>query len=68
MQYFHDHASFASIVSLNPSPVVELSGTVGAQGVAIGAEAGFDTASGNFTKYSVGLGLAKPDYNVSVLL
>ncbi|XP_020101050.1 mitochondrial outer membrane protein porin 5-like [Ananas comosus] len=68
VQYFHDHASFASIVALNPSPVVELSGTVGAQGIAIGAEAGFDTSSGNFTKYSVGLGLAKPDYNVSVLL
>lgn len=68
LQYLHHHATLASVVALKQSPVVELSATVGAQGIAFGAEAGFDTASGVFTKYSAGIGLRKPDYNASVIL
>ncbi|OAY85833.1 Mitochondrial outer membrane protein porin 5 [Ananas comosus] len=61
LQYFHDHASLATAVGLKASPVVDLSGTVGVHGVAFGAEAGYDTASGNFTKYSAGIGGDKGD-------
>ncbi|CAL9128768.1 membrane protein porin [Musa troglodytarum] len=68
VQYFHDHASFSSVVALKHSPIVELSGTVGTRGVAFGAEASFNTASGDFTKYSVGVGLTKPDYSASIIL
>lgn len=55
-------------MSLKQSPVVELSGTVGAQGLAFGAEAGFDTASGAFTKYGAGVSLTKPEYDASVIM
>ncbi|XP_039117704.1 mitochondrial outer membrane protein porin 5-like [Dioscorea cayenensis subsp. rotundata] len=68
VQYFHDHATVASAVAVKQSPVVDFSATVGAHGVAFGAEAGFDTASGNFTKYSLAIGLTKPDYAVSLIL
>ncbi|XP_038975798.1 mitochondrial outer membrane protein porin 5-like [Phoenix dactylifera] len=68
IQYFHHHASFTTAVALKQSPVVDLSGTVGAHGIAFGAEAGFDTASGSFTKYSAGISLGKPDYNASIIL
>lgn len=68
MQYLHHHASLASVVALNKSPLIELSGTMGSQGIAFGAEAGFDTVSGAFTKYSAGIGLTKPEYNASVIL
>ncbi|CAL9198340.1 unnamed protein product [Musa hybrid cultivar] len=68
VQYFHDHASFASVVALKHSPIVELSGTVGTRGAAFGAEASFNTASGDFTKYSAGVGLTKPDYSASIIL
>ncbi|RRT64149.1 hypothetical protein B296_00037895 [Ensete ventricosum] len=68
VQYFHDHASFASVVALKQSPIVELSGTVGTRGIAFGAEASFNTASGDFTKYSAGVGLTKPDYSASIIL
>ncbi|KAJ6808268.1 mitochondrial outer membrane protein porin 5-like [Iris pallida] len=68
VQYFHDHASFASVVALKQNPVIDLSGAVGAHGVAFGAEAGFNTASGAFTKYSVGVSVTKPDYNASIIL
>lgn len=68
VQYFHDHASVAGAVALKHSPTVDLSATVGAHGIAFGAEAGFDTSSGTFTKYNAGLSLKKPDYIVSILL
>ncbi|KAG6533276.1 mitochondrial outer membrane protein porin 5-like [Zingiber officinale] len=68
VQYLHHHASLASVVALNKSPLIELSGTMGSQGIAFGAEAGFDTVSGAFTKYSAGIGLTKPEYNASVIL
>ncbi|CAL9159373.1 unnamed protein product [Musa hybrid cultivar] len=66
--YLHHHASLASVMSLKQSPVVELSGTVGAQGLAFGAEAGFDSASGTFTKYGAGVSLTKPEYDASVIM
>ncbi|CAA7411150.1 unnamed protein product [Spirodela intermedia] len=68
VQYFHDHASVAGAVGLKQSPIVDLSATVGSQGIAFGAEAAFDTSSGTFTKYNAGLSLKKPDYIVSILL
>lgn len=68
VQYFHDHASFVTAVDLKSSPVVDLSGTLGAHGIVFGAEAGFDTAAGTFTKYSAGIGLSKPEYNASFIL
>ncbi|XP_010938962.1 mitochondrial outer membrane protein porin 5 [Elaeis guineensis] len=68
IQYFHHHASFTTAVALKQSSVVDLSGTVGAHGIAFGAEAGFDTSSGSFTKYSAGISLGKPDYNASIIL
>ncbi|KAG0485412.1 hypothetical protein HPP92_009491 [Vanilla planifolia] len=67
-QYFHDHAALASVVALKQNPVVDLSAVVGVHGVAFGAEAGFDTSSGSFTKYNAGLGLKKHEYEVSVVL
>ncbi|CAL9780239.1 mitochondrial outer membrane protein porin 5-like [Musa acuminata AAA Group] len=68
VQYLHHHASVASVVALKQNPLVELSGTVGAQGIAFGAEAGFDTASGTFIKYTAGIALKKPEYNASIIL
>ncbi|XP_074574260.1 mitochondrial outer membrane protein porin 5-like [Curcuma longa] len=68
LQYLHDHASFASVVALKQSPVVDLSVTLGTKAAAFGVEAGFDTASGNFAKYTLGIGLTKPEYNASIVL
>ena len=68
LQYFHENASFATVVGTKPSPVVELSGTVGAQGVSFGAEAGYDTATGKLTKYTAAIGVTKPDYHAAFIL
>ncbi|PKA59900.1 Mitochondrial outer membrane protein porin 5 [Apostasia shenzhenica] len=68
VQYFHDHAGLATVVALKQNPVVDLSAAVGAHGIVFGAEAGFDTYSGVFTKYTAGIGLKRPDYDVSIIL
>ncbi|XP_074575233.1 mitochondrial outer membrane protein porin 5-like [Curcuma longa] len=68
VQYLHHHASLASVVTLNKSPLIELSGTIGAQGIAFGSEVGYDTSSGVLTKYNAGIDLTKPEYNASVIL
>ncbi|KAK8937954.1 Mitochondrial outer membrane protein porin 5 [Platanthera guangdongensis] len=68
VQYFHDHAALASSVAMKRSPVVDFSATFGAHGIVFGAEAGFDTASGVLTKYNAGLGVKKPELDVSVIV
>uniref|UniRef100_A0A7N0T4P1 Uncharacterized protein n=1 Tax=Kalanchoe fedtschenkoi TaxID=63787 RepID=A0A7N0T4P1_KALFE len=67
-QYFHDHATFTTAVSLNQTPVVDLSATLGNPTIAFGAEAGYETSTGNFTKYTAGIGVTQPDSSASVLL
>jgi voltage-dependent anion channel protein 2 len=42
VQYFYENASFDTAVGMKPSLVVELSGTIGAQGLSFGAETGHD--------------------------
>ncbi|XP_077233810.1 mitochondrial outer membrane protein porin 2-like [Tasmannia lanceolata] len=68
VQYFHDHATFTAATALNQSPILDLSGTVGAHGLALGAEAGFDTTAGCFTKYNAGISVTKPESSASVIL
>ncbi|PON66763.1 Eukaryotic porin [Trema orientale] len=68
VQYFHDHAALSTAVALNQSPVVDLSATFGTPTIAFGAEAGYDTTSGNFTKYTAGISVNKPDSSAAILL
>ncbi|XP_062101815.1 mitochondrial outer membrane protein porin 2-like [Humulus lupulus] len=68
VQYFHDHVTLATAVALNQSPLVDFSATFGTPSVAFGAEAGYDTTSGNFTKYTAGVSMTKPDSSASILL
>ncbi|RVX23321.1 Mitochondrial outer membrane protein porin 2 [Vitis vinifera] len=68
VQYFHDHATLTTSVALNQSPAVDLSVTIGTPSIAFGAEAGYDTTSGCFTKYTAGISVAKPDSCASIIL
>ncbi|KAJ8638297.1 hypothetical protein MRB53_012564 [Persea americana] len=68
VQYFHQHATFTTAVSLNQLPVVDLSCTIGTRTFAIGGEAGYETASGSFTKYNAGISVTKRDSSASVIL
>jgi len=67
-QYFHDHATFTTAAALNQSPAIDVTATIGTPTIAFGAEAGYDTTSGSFTKYTAGISVTKPDSYASIIL
>ncbi|EEF37098.1 mitochondrial outer membrane protein porin 2 [Ricinus communis] len=68
VQYFHDHATFTTALALSKSPGVDVSATIGTPAIAFGAEASYDTTTGNFTKYTSGISVTKPDSCASIIL
>ncbi|KAK9749581.1 hypothetical protein RND81_02G135900 [Saponaria officinalis] len=68
VQYFHNHATFTTALGLNKSPLVDFTATLGTPGIAFGVEAGYDTTSGTFTKYTAGVGVSKPESSASIVL
>ncbi|KAI8533868.1 hypothetical protein RHMOL_Rhmol10G0042800 [Rhododendron molle] len=54
LQYFHDYAGVSSSVGLTANPIVNFSGVVGTNVVALGTDVSFDTKEGNFTKCNAG--------------
>ncbi|XP_052725580.1 mitochondrial outer membrane protein porin 2 isoform X2 [Vigna angularis] len=68
VQYFHDHATLTTAFALNQSPVIDVSATVGTPSIAFGGEAGYDTTSGRFTKYTAGISVTKADSSASIIL
>ncbi|KAK6237764.1 hypothetical protein QUC31_003233 [Theobroma cacao] len=68
VQYFHDHATFTTAIGLNQTPGVDVTATIGTPAIAFGAEAGYDTTSGNFTRYTAGISVTKPDAYASIIL
>ncbi|GAB2282708.1 Voltage-dependent anion-selective channel protein 2 [Dionaea muscipula] len=68
LQYFHDHATFTTATILDKSAAINVSGTIGTPTIAFGAEAGYDPTSGNFTKYTAGIGVTKPESSASIIL
>lgn len=68
VQYLHPHAAFDSSIGLNPTPLLELSATIGSKDLSLGDEIGFDTASSLLTKYNAGISFNKPDFSAALLL
>lgn len=68
VQYFHEHATFATAFALNKSPSVDISATIGTPHIAFGAEASYLTNSGHFAKYNAGVSVTKADSNASAIL
>ncbi|CDP02599.1 unnamed protein product [Coffea canephora] len=68
IHYFHQHATLTTAVGLKQSPAVDLSVTLGTPTFALGAEAGYETASGTLTKYTAGISVTKPESSASIIL
>ncbi|KAM0967065.1 hypothetical protein ACFX1X_023060 [Malus domestica] len=68
VKYLHPHAAFDSSIGLNPTPLLELSGTIGSKDLSLGAEIGFDTTFSLLTKYNAGISYNKPDFSAVLLL
>ncbi|KAI4328386.1 hypothetical protein L6164_020743 [Bauhinia variegata] len=68
LQYLHEYAGINTSIGLTANPVVNFSGVVGNNIVAVGTDLSFDTASGNFTKYNAGLNFIHSDLIASLTL
>lgn len=66
LQYQHEHAGITSGIGLNANPLVNFSGVVGNNVVALGTDVAFDTATGNFTKCNAGLSYTNADLTASL--
>ncbi|CAN6318717.1 unnamed protein product [Urochloa humidicola] len=68
LQYFHENATFATVVCMKPSPVVEFSGTVGIKGLALGAECRYDGGRKKFRKYRAAIGMTSKYYDAALIM
>ncbi|XP_010550070.1 PREDICTED: mitochondrial outer membrane protein porin of 34 kDa-like [Tarenaya hassleriana] len=68
LQYLHDYAGISTSIGLTANPVVNFSGVVGSNVLALGTDVSFDTKTGNFTKCNAGLSFTKDDLIASLTL
>lgn len=68
LQYLHDYAGVSSSVGLTANPIVNFSGVVGTNVVALGTDVSFDTKEGNFTKCNAGLSFTNADLIAALTL
>lgn len=68
VQYFHENAGISTSIGLAAKPLVNFSGVAGNNTVALGTDISFDTSTGDFTKYNVGLSFSTADLIASFAL
>ncbi|KAK8485584.1 hypothetical protein V6N13_029463 [Hibiscus sabdariffa] len=68
LQYQHEYTGISTSIGLTASPLVNFSGVVGNNFVAVGTDLSFDTASGNITKLNAGLNFTHSDLIASLAL
>uniref|UniRef100_A0A6M2ER72 Uncharacterized protein n=1 Tax=Populus davidiana TaxID=266767 RepID=A0A6M2ER72_9ROSI len=66
LQYQHEYAGISTSLGLTANPIVNFSGVVGSNVVALGTDLSFDTATGNFTKCNAGLSYTNSDLIASL--
>ncbi|GLU09049.1 hypothetical protein SLE2022_259280 [Rubroshorea leprosula] len=67
-QRFSSNSALAMSLSLDQSPAVKLSATVGSPSLAFGAETKYNISTDSFTKFNAGISMMKPDCNASIIL
>ncbi|XP_057739040.1 mitochondrial outer membrane protein porin of 34 kDa-like [Arachis stenosperma] len=68
VQYVHDYAGISTSVGLTANPIVNFSGVLGSDVLAIGSELSYDTKIGEFTKYNAGVNFTKADLVASLTM
>ncbi|KAG8384735.1 hypothetical protein BUALT_Bualt04G0149400 [Buddleja alternifolia] len=68
LQYLHDYAGITSSVGLTANPIVNFSGVLGNNAVAVGSDVSFDTKLGAFTKYNFGASFTNADLIAALTL
>lgn len=68
VQYFHDYAGISTSIGLTANPVVNFSGVLGSNVMALGSDISFDTKTGIFTKCNAGFSFSNTDLIASLTL
>lgn len=68
LQYQHEYAGISTGIGFTANPIVNFSGVVGNNSVALGTDLSFDTATGNFTKCNAALSYTHTDLIASLTL
>ncbi|KAB2613917.1 hypothetical protein ACFX13_045863 [Malus domestica] len=68
LQYLHDYAGISSSVGLTANPIVNFSGVIGTNQLALGTDLSFDTKTGNLTKCNAGLSFSNADLVAALTL
>ncbi|RYQ85819.1 hypothetical protein Ahy_B10g105436 isoform B [Arachis hypogaea] len=66
VQYVHGYSGISTSVGLTANPIVNFSGVLGTDVLAIGSELSYDTKIGEFTKYNAGVNFTKADLVASL--
>ncbi|XP_057521857.1 mitochondrial outer membrane protein porin of 34 kDa-like [Amaranthus tricolor] len=61
LQYLHDYVGICTSVGLTANPIVNFSGVIGTNVLALGTDVTFDSKAGNFTKCNAGLSFSNAD-------
>ncbi|CAA0828445.1 Mitochondrial outer membrane protein porin 1 [Striga hermonthica] len=68
LQYLHDYAGLSSSVGLTANPIVNFSGVVGNDKLALGADVSFDSKDRTFTKCNFGASFTNADLIAALTL
>lgn len=68
LQYLHDYAGISSSVGLTANPIINFSGVIGTNVLALGTDVSFDTKTGTLTKCNAGLNFTNSDLVASLTL
>ncbi|XP_028104695.1 mitochondrial outer membrane protein porin of 34 kDa-like [Camellia sinensis] len=68
VQYLHDYAGISTTIGLTANPIINFSGVVGTNVVALGTDVSFDSKTGDFTKCNAGLSFTNSDLIASLTL
>ncbi|KAL3629314.1 Voltage-dependent anion-selective channel protein 1 [Castilleja foliolosa] len=68
LQYLHDYAGLSSSVGLTANPIVNFSGVLGNNKLAVGGDLSFDSKDGAFTKCNFGASFTNADLIAALTL
>ncbi|KAJ7974451.1 Mitochondrial outer membrane protein porin [Quillaja saponaria] len=68
LQYLHDYAGISTSIGLTANPIINFSGVIGTNLVALGTDLSYDTKTGDVTKYNAGLSFSNADLIAALTL
>lgn len=68
VQYLHEYAGISTSIGLTANPVMSFAGVLGSKNLSLGTDISYDSKTGFFNKYNVGLSFCHEDLIASLTL